>query len=91
MSETGPDPVTAYLVEVGERGYRHGATGRECNRLSDAAAADIPRLLSAIWKAFALHEPTTGRRRPACRTCLEKWPCSYYQAISTALLGKDGT
>lgn len=90
MTSPSPDPVTAYLVEVGERGYRKGATGRECNRLSDAAADDIPRLVAAVWKALGRHEPTVHRRLPVCRWCEEAWPCNAVREVNSALLGETG-
>ena len=91
MPETTPDPVTAYLVEVGERGYRNGATGAECGRLSDAAAIDGPRLLAAAWKALAHHENFAYKGRSICRGCQEPWPCHEYETITTALLGGGGS
>ena len=46
--------LTAALAGIRERGYRNGATGAECARLSDAAAVDIPRLLAAVEAALKL-------------------------------------
>lgn len=43
-----PDPATAALEEIKGRGYRNGATGATCARLSDAAAEDVTRLVAAV-------------------------------------------
>lgn len=42
------DELTATLAAIRDRGYRNGATGAECARLSDAAADDVPVLLAAV-------------------------------------------
>ena len=47
-----PDDLTSALDQIRERGYRNGATGAECARLSDAAADDVPLLLAAIERAL---------------------------------------
>lgn len=47
-----PDDLSAILSGIRERGYRNGATGAECARLSDSAAVDVPVLLAAIDAAL---------------------------------------
>lgn len=44
--ETRATDLTAALDEIRHRGYRNGARGALCARLSDAAAEDIPQLLA---------------------------------------------
>ena len=52
---TAPDTTpSATLAAIRERGYRNGATGAECARLSDAAAVDIPLLVAAVEAVLAL-------------------------------------
>jgi hypothetical protein len=48
------DQLTATLDEIRGRGYRNGARGALCARLSDAAAVDAPRLLAALDAALKL-------------------------------------
>jgi len=52
-----PDPTAASAILAGirERGYRNGATGAECARLSDAAAVDVPLLVAAVEAALKDH------------------------------------
>lgn len=52
-----PDDLTATLDQIKGRGYRNGATGALCARLSDAAAVDVPRLLAAVAAVLEGHEP----------------------------------
>ena len=82
---TEPDP-SATLAGIKERGYRNGATGAECARLSDAAAVDIPVLVAALeaalkladeWKTFA----APGDAQDECADELRA-------AITAALAGK---
>jgi hypothetical protein len=44
---TAPDDLASTLSGIRDRGYRNGATGAECARLSDAAAMDVPLLHAA--------------------------------------------
>src|ERR1035441_2793392 len=48
------DQLAATLDEIRGRGYRNGARGALCARLSDAAAVDAPRLLAALDAALKL-------------------------------------
>jgi hypothetical protein len=66
MTET----TARLLAPIRERGYRNGATGALCARLSDAAAVDIPRLLAAVeavleeadeWEASSPRRPRVPR------------------------------
>jgi len=58
-----PDPTAASAILAGirERGYRNGATGAECARLSDAAAVDVPLLVAAVEAVLKLAEPPERR------------------------------
>jgi hypothetical protein len=82
---------TDILIEIRERGYRNGATGAECARLSDAADADIPCLLKAVEAALELHVPIVRRERwpPTCKYDNHRWPCPEVEAITAALAGRD--
>ena len=84
MTDTDP---SATLSAIRERGYRNGATGAECARLSDAAAVDIPVLVAALeaalkladeWKTFA----APGDAQDECADELR-------EAITAALAGKE--
>src|ERR1035441_1825531 len=57
------DQLTATLDEIRGRGYRNGARGALCARLSDAAAVDAPRLLAALDAVLKL--PTDWERETA--------------------------
>jgi hypothetical protein len=63
---TTPGPAAA-LEEIRGRGYRNGATGAECARLSDAAADDVPRLVAALEAVLKLADKweQEGRRLAA--------------------------
>jgi hypothetical protein len=50
------DKLAPALYEIRARGYRNGATGALCGRLSDCAAIDVPRLLAAVDVVLALAE-----------------------------------
>lgn len=50
---TANDPAAA-LSAIRGRGYRNGARGAECARLSDAAAEDIPSLVKALEAVLKL-------------------------------------
>ena len=53
MTAKQPTPQgISTLAAIRERGYRNGATGAECARLSDSAAVDVPVLLAAIDAAL---------------------------------------
>ena len=90
MPDNSPvnDQIADYLTRV-----------RALNGLwSYATKADICRLLAAVEVALSFHKPEesyyTGR---TCGACLDaygegvEWPCSEYQDISAALLGKEAT
>jgi hypothetical protein len=73
---------------IRERGYRNGATGAECARLSDAAAVDVPLLLAAVEAVLKQHQPVNRGEglEPICGTCHKGfWPCPTFQAIAAAL------
>ena len=75
------DRVASTLAGIRERGYRNGATGAECARLSDAAAEDIPRLLKALEAVLELADPEKSTGVP---------PVRIRKAITAALTGEDG-
>ena len=54
MAPDSDDRVASTLAEIRGRGYRNGATGAACARLSDAAAVDIPVLLAAVEAVLKL-------------------------------------
>jgi hypothetical protein len=85
-----PDPLAAALAAIRGRGYRNGATGALCARLSDAAAEDVPRLLAAVeavlqlaqrWGPGELDEPYLLDPQTVIRLLRG--------AISADLLGQD--
>ena len=73
MTET-TDPSSA-LAGIRERGYRNGATGAECARLSDAAAVDVPPLVAAVEAVLALHRPIKYGTSTVCHRDRLSWPC----------------
>ena len=75
------DPATT-LSEIKARGYRNGATGAECARLSDAAAVDIPLLLAAVEKVL---EAADGWKYIHSARCARE----VRETITTALTGKE--
>ena len=90
----------ATLAGIRERGYRNGATGAECARLSDSAAVDIPLLLAAIEAltgALERHQQwfTDSKGVRLCGGCLEPAPCKDdpERFITAALsgTGKEGS
>lgn len=88
------DDIAAALAAIRERGYRNGATGAECARLSDAAAVDVPRLLAAVEAALKVHQPVDRGTGAQCKGCathvtFTRWPCPTYRAITAALTGAD--
>ena len=87
------DRLAATLAGIRERGYRNGATGAACARLSDAAAVDIPLLLAALDAVLKAHRPNTADGR--CSWCRDPdgqrsaFPCGEYLTIRAALAGKE--
>ena len=77
------DPSTT-LTGIRERGYRNGATGAECARLSDAAAADIPLLVDALEKVL---KAADGWKYIHSARCARE----VREVITTALTGKDAS
>lgn len=57
------DPLKAALDEIRARGYENGAHGAQAAHLSDAAAIDVPRLLSAVDAALKHHRPSPSYGR----------------------------
>jgi hypothetical protein len=92
---TAPDDLSATLAGIKDRGYRNGATGAECARLSDAAAEDVPRLVAALETALAHHVEAVifGTPEPFryCKTCSghPAWPCPEVADITAALAGEN--
>jgi hypothetical protein len=91
------DPAAAILAGIKERGYRNGATGAQCARLSDAAAEDVPLLLAAVE---ALSSALNRHRFPfadtsgtsLCGGCLEPSPCpDNPEAIITRALNGESS
>ena len=56
MSDSpAPDPVAAYLSEVGERAARLLPLNRKPSLLAEEVAQDVPRLLTAAERVLKLH------------------------------------
>jgi hypothetical protein len=90
------DKLTVALAEIRLRGYRNGAGGALCARLSDCAAIDVPRLLAAVDAALRFHAPKeTANGIQVCAFCscaqgeAVTSPCPEVVAISRELLGED--
>jgi hypothetical protein len=89
------DRVASALADIRGRGYRNGATGAECARLSDAAAEDVPLLLAAIEAVLAKADEwrAVGRPESAEEEALmwRQIECGEWlrAAIATALTGKE--
>lgn len=90
---TDADPSAA-LSGIRERGYRNGATGAECARLSDSAAADIPVLVAALeavlkladnWEATAATLDGGTARANALLDCT----ASFRETITRELSGQE--
>jgi hypothetical protein len=78
----------AILAGIKERGYRNGATGVQCARLSDAAAEDVPLLLAAVEAVlkeaddFEVNRPERLVTRRYAAEC-------FRAAITRGLTGKE--
>jgi len=77
--------LAAELTAIRERGYRNGATGALCARLSDAAAEDVPRLLAAVEAALAMADTWDPLRGGTAAMSTE-----IRMAISAALAASGG-
>lgn len=79
------DRVAAYLADVRMQAEDHHLV----------PAADALALLAAVEAATAIHEPVSYATGLACAGCQDPsgmrvdWPCETYEAITSALLGKD--
>ena len=82
------DGLTAALAAIRERGYRNGASGAECARLSDAAAEDVPLLLAAVeavleecaeWEASSPRRPRVPR----------SYAAEHFRGVITAALAGE--
>jgi hypothetical protein len=60
------DKMAAALDEIRGRGYRNGASGALCARLSDCADIDVPRLLAAVDAVLERHKPDELTLRHPC-------------------------
>jgi len=74
MADAPADRVAAWLVGARFDAERQG--------LTDEQAA---HLLAAVEKVLLRHQVLYGQ----CKTDHERWPCTEYQAISSALLGEE--
>jgi hypothetical protein len=90
------DKLSAALDEIRGRGYRNGASGALCARLSDCADIDVPRLLAAVDAALRFHAPKeTANGIQVCAFCscaqgeAVTSPCPEVQAISRELLREE--
>ena len=92
MSPSSADPTTpsAVLANIKARGYRNGATGTQCARLSDAAAVDIPLLVDAVEAALKVTDRLTAdalRLRSTRAQVREECARVFRETIEAALTG----
>jgi hypothetical protein len=86
------DDPTAALTLIRLRGYRNGATGAECARLSDAAAVDVPRLLAAVEAALKLADRLdSGRGDYGHLVNRHEAAAAFHAAITAALTGEEAS
>lgn len=88
--------LAAALDEIRGRGYENGATGVRAERLSDAAAVDVPRLLAALdavlEAADGCHVMSAIYSHAAGSSTPESWdldPDVIRERIIRALRGED--
>jgi len=95
MTADVPPVPSDILAGIRGCGYRNGATGAECARLSDAAAVDVPLLVAAVEAALKQHPPIRADGGNSDELLCDKcsfayrtpWPCGEVAAITAALTG----
>jgi hypothetical protein len=88
------DKLTVALAEIRLRGYRNGASGALCARLSDCADIDVPRLLAAVDAALAFAdfleiEPKSPAPMGGWAAARRYYARRLREGLSRALLAED--